>query len=211
MNKPNYLPEISYVLQLPEFQRLREIGGHKVYHLEGDAMVHTMLVVMHAINRFGFGSMMVLVALLHDIGKIYSSIEHGPGDWTYPNHARMGAISLEKFLPTSHPDFLKVQWYIANHIKPLFWRGKNLSDEIAMLDVPEGCSVIDLAELAICDIKGSQSVEPQDDLLEFLQEFVSSRKAALQVAAEHGLEVEVLTQINRGDSPAEALREWDLL
>jgi hypothetical protein len=80
-----------------------------------------------------------------------------------------------------------------------------------MLDVPEGCSVIDLAELAICDIKGSQSVEPQDDLLEFLQEFVSSRKAALQVAAEHGLEVEVLTQINRGDSPAEALREWDLL
>ena len=51
--------------------------------------------------------------------KIYSSVCHGPNDWTYPGHAKAGADNLDKFLPTSHPDFSKVQWYIANHIKPI--------------------------------------------------------------------------------------------
>jgi hypothetical protein len=205
------IPQLSNVLQLPEFQKLREIGGHKVYHLEGDAYTHTMLVVLHAIELFGIESPMVLVALLHDVGKIYTSVCNGPGDWSYPNHARAGAENLDKFLPTSHPEFFKVQWYIANHIKPLFWRGKDLGEAISNMNVPEGCSIVALAELAICDVKGSKSVEPQSELLNFLQDFVSSRKEALTLAAKYGLQNEVLTQLNRGDSPTEALREWDLL
>jgi len=68
-----------------------------------------------------------------------------------------------------------------------------------------------LAELAICDILGSLSIEPQVELLTFLQDFVSSRKAALDVAAQYGLQYEVLKQLNQGDTPTEALKEWDLL
>ena len=68
-----------------------------------------------------------------------------------------------------------------------------------------------LAELAICDILGSKSVEPQDELLNFLQDFVSSRKEALNIAAQYGLQYEVLKQLNQGDTPTEALKEWDLL
>jgi hypothetical protein len=211
MPSVTYLSEITRVLQLPEFQKLREIGGHKVYHLEGDAYTHTMLVMLHAIESFGIESLMVLVALLHDVGKIYISVCNGPGDWSYPNHARAGAENLDKFLPISHPEFSKVQWYIANHIKPLFWRGKDLGEAIANMNVPEGCSIVALAELAICDVKGSKSVEPQSELLNFLQDFVSSRKEAMTLAAKYGLQNEVLTQLNRGDSPTEALREWDLL
>ena len=208
---PNILSEILNVLQLPEFQKLREIGGHKVYHLEGDAYTDTMLVMFQAIKLCGIDSPMVLVAELHDIGKIYSSVCNGPGDWKYPNHAKIGAENLDKFLPTSHPEFFKVQWYIANHIKPLFWRGKNLGEAISSINVPEGCSIVALAELAICDILGSKSVEPQDELLNFLQDFVSSRKEALNIAAQYGLQYEVLKQLNQGDTPTEALKEWDLL
>ena len=208
---PNILSEILNVLQLPEFQKLREIGGHKVYHLEGDAYTHTMLVMLQAIKLFGIDSPMVLVAELHDIGKIYSSVCNGPGDWKYPNHAKIGAENLDKFLPTSYPEFFSVQWYIANHIKPLFWRGKDLKIVISSMQVPEGCSIVALAELAICDILGSKSVEPQDELLNFLQDFVSSRKEALNIAAQYGLQYEVLKQLNQGDTPTEALKEWDLL
>ena len=170
-----------------------------------------MLVMLQAIKLFGIDSPMVLVAELHDIGKIYSSICHGPGDWSYPNHAKIGAENLDKFLPTSHPEFFSVQWYIANHIKPLFWRGKDLKIVISSMQVPEGCSIVALAELAICDILGSKSVEPQDELLNFLQDFVSSRKEALKVATQYGLQYEVLKQLNQGDTPTEALKEWDLL
>ena len=208
MPSVNYSSEITAVLQLPEFQKLREVGGHKVYHLEGDAQTHTMLVMLEAIKLFGIDSLMVLVALLHDVGKIYSSVCNGPGDWSYPNHARAGAENLDKFLPPSHPQFLVVQWYIANHIKPLFWRGKDLRSAIQAMNVPTGASIVDLAKLAICDVLGSKSVEPQNELLSFLWEFVASREAALSEASKYGLEFEVLQQLNRGDSPAEALQEW---
>ena len=167
--------------------------------------------MLQAIKLFGIDSPMVLVAELHDIGKIYSSVCNGPGDWKYPNHAKIGAENLDKFLSTSHPEFFKVQWYIANHIKPLFWRGKDLKIVISSMQVPEGCSIVALAELAICDILGSKSVEPQDELLNFLQDFVSSRKEALNIAVQYGLQYEVLKQLNQGDTPTEALKEWDLL
>ena len=205
-----YASEIISVLQSPEFQKLREIGGHRVYHLEGDALTHTMRVALFAAEEFGANSFEVLLALLHDVGKIYSSVYNGPNDWTYPGHAKAGAENLDKFLPVSHPDFSKVQWYIANHIKPLFWRGKNIGEEIAKLQVPEGCSIITLLDLVICDVLGSKSVEPQDELLRFLAEEVYSRKRAIDRASEFGLEYEVLQNLNAGDSPEVALREWDL-
>lgn len=206
----DYSIEITAVLQSSEFQKLKKIGGHKVYHLEGNAYEHTMMVADYAAHLFGVNSFMHLVALLHDIGKIYSSICHGQDDWTYPNHAKVGAENLAKFVPQSHPDFSKISWYIANHIKPLFWRGKDLCTEISNLNVPEGCSIIDLAQLAICDIEGSHSVVPQTELLEFLQDFVSSRMIVVYEASKYGLEHEVLCSLNSGDSPAEALREWDI-
>lgn len=199
------------VQHLPEFQKLREIGGHKVYHLEGDALEHTEIVCEYGRHMFGEYSLMHLVCLLHDIGKIYTSVCHGPNDWTYPNHAKAGAENLHKFIPADLPEFPIIQWYIANHIKPLFWQGKDLQEAIKTLNVPEGCSIIALAQLAICDVEGSCAVEPQTQLIEFLEDFVSSRMTAVFEASKHGLENEVMYLINQGVSPQEALREWDLI
>ena len=165
-----YESEIASVLTNPEFLKLKSIGGHKVYHLEGDALTHTMMVAQNGARMFGENSLMHLVCLLHDIGKIYTSVCNGPDDWSYPNHARGGAENLARFLPEDHPDFFKIRWYIANHIKPLFWRDNDAARKCFALCVPDGCSVENLAKLAICDVEGSVSVEPQTELIAFLRQ-----------------------------------------
>lgn len=164
---------VEEILANPEFQRLGEIGGHKVYHLEGSALVHTMMVYDEAVKMWGEGHMMTRIALLHDIGKIYTSIRHGDGDWEYPDHAQCGSFRgiLCKFISEQDDEFREVQWYIANHIKPLFWRGRVLEDEWAkvMRSAPSGrCTVENLVRLALCDVRGSVSVEPQTELIDFL-------------------------------------------
>ena len=201
------------VVNSAEFQKLSKIGGHKVYHLEGDALKHSLMVVEEAKKMFPNDYKMWLVALLHDIGKIYTSVCNGPDDWSYPNHAKAGAEHLAEFIPENHPDYKAIEWYIANHIKPLFWRGKKdktLRREIFLLNCPEGCSIVKLAKLAICDIQGSRASVSQDELLAFLYKFVEEREFAIEEAHSQGLEFEVETYINCGLSPDEALEEWDL-
>lgn len=160
-----------------EFQKLASIGGHKVYHLEGNALEHTTLVVDAAYDYFNGDPFMVKVAALHDIGKIYTSIKHGENDWEYPDHALCGSMRgiLCKFIPETDPDFKDIQWYIKNHIKPLFWRGKDMAVEATKVlrDAPSArCTIKGLAGLAMCDIRGSLSLEPQTELLAFLQTLV---------------------------------------
>ena len=172
----NYQSLIDQVSQSEEFQKLSKIGGHKVYHLEGNALQHTQLVVSAAERRFGKGHFMVLVALLHDIGKIYTSVCNGPDDWSYPHHSDGGAKRLSNFISEDMPEFKAIQWYIFNHIRPLFWMGKDMNTEIELIlkSVPEDgksyCNISWLRDLALCDLEGSKSVKPQTQLIEFLQD-----------------------------------------
>lgn len=154
-----------------EFLKLANIGGHKVYHLEGDALIHTMDVVAEASIEFDKDPLFVKIALLHDVGKIYTAIRHGDDDWEYPDHAMCGSFRgvLSKFIPETDPDFKTVQWFIRNHIKPLFWKGKGVDVSILNNVPSDVCTIHNLARLAICDIKGSKSVEPQDDLINYLR------------------------------------------
>lgn len=149
----------------PEFQKLQFIGGGQEYHQEGSAFVHSLLV-FHNSYEF-FETTMNYIALLHDIGKIYTGRQKPNGDWEYPNHAKVGAEHLEEFLP----DALKHSWfidpakfYITNHIKPLFWETKGYPER-----TPEN---INLAKLAICDLKGSISRESQEDKIYKLYCFI---------------------------------------
>lgn len=169
---------LEQILNCDEFQKLKAIGGHKVYHLEGDAWTHTMLVIDEAKRMFPDEPLMWRVAALHDVGKIYTSIEQGPGDWVYPDHAMCGSFKgvLAKFISLDDEDFERIQWYIKNHIKPLFWpkeltraRTNRVRLSAMKIDyVPEGCSIRNLARLAVCDIRGSKSVEDQSEKIAFL-------------------------------------------
>lgn len=200
----------SSIKNSEEFKKLALIGKHKIYHQEENALVHTYMVYKEAAVMFHDDYEMQLVALLHDIGKIYSSVQHGPDDWTYPNHAKAGAEHLDLFIPHI-PEYEHIKWYIANHIRPLYWRTKeDLKEEFRYMNCPEGCSVIKLAQLALCDINGSVSLDPQTELKEYLEKFINEGTHALKRASKYGLEKFALELINRGYSADEALDVWNL-
>lgn len=173
---------VKKLLNPREFLRLTTIGGHKRYHLEGNALEHTKMVVKEAEKKFGADHFMCMVALLHDIGKIYTSFCHGQDDWTYPNHSTIGAEDeyLSRFVDRKNPMYGVYKWYILNHIKPLFWmnavnEGKELKPilEEILATVPitnkRFCTLENLRDLALCDIRGSISKVDQTNLIEYLK------------------------------------------
>lgn len=156
----------------PEFLMLREVGGC-AFHREANALAHTYMVV-GAMSMAKAPEYMRLVALLHDIGKIYVTRQKPNGDYEYPNHSGVGASDecLVQFVPRTHELFTTIQWYIKNHIKPLFWQNsKDLDAELRKLQATaptELCSVNLLALLGACDITGSISEVEQIELYSFL-------------------------------------------
>ena len=106
--------------------------------------------------------MMQCVALLHDIGKILVGRQKDDGDWEYPDHSIVGAEMLEIFIDPTYIRFKEMQWFIRNHIKPLFWRNKGLTREQALKTLSEHPSgeitentFNNLIDLVICDLQGS--------------------------------------------------------
>ena len=151
------------IITNPEFQKLQYIGGGKEYHNEGSAFVHSLLV-FHNSFEFWNNILMNLVALLHDAGKIYVGKPKENGDWEYPYHSVVGAEKLDLFWPKElgEIELQNAKWFVRNHIKPLFW-----------VDYPEFCSEnVELAKLAICDLKASYSRNPQDEKISFLYKFI---------------------------------------
>jgi hypothetical protein len=162
---------LKYALEIidsPAFQQLQKIGGGRQYHQEGSAFVHSLLVFNNSFE-FWQDSPMNIIALLHDIGKIYTGRQKENGDWEYLNHAKIGASHLLEFLPKE----LRVNtwfceeanYFITNHIKPLFWDQKGYPKKDVL--------TIDLAKLAICDLKGSFSELPQDDKIQSLCDYIA--------------------------------------
>lgn len=167
-----------YKINPVEWKKLATIGGHKLYHLEGNALEHSLLVYYAACTVFHGNWDMQRVALLHDIGKIYTSIEKAEGDWEYPDHSTCGAFKgiLCKFIDINDPHFVDYQWLIRNHIKPLYWQKngvnadtnpweeRKLDRKLANLD--------NLRKLAICDLMGSKPVneEAHKELIECLKD-----------------------------------------
>ena len=168
----------EYQIAPQEFFRLEEIGGHKQYHLEGNALEHTLLVFYAACDIFPDNWKMQRVALLHDIGKIYTSIKHGENDWEYPDHSTCGAFRgiLCKFIPLDDPHFIDYQWIIRNHIKPLFWQKNGVNADTNPWEekkLDKNLSNLDnLRKLAICDLKGSHSVSGNDAVIEYLRSLI---------------------------------------
>ena len=153
---------IHEIIHSREFLKLADIGGCHQYHQEGNALTHTFLVYLEAQKMFPNNEMMQCVALLHDIGKILVSRQKLNGDWEYPNHSIVGAELLDAFIDPELVCFKEMQWFIRNHIKPLFWRDKGLTREQAMRTLSEHPSdeitvetFNNLIDLVICDLQGS--------------------------------------------------------
>jgi hypothetical protein len=160
-----------------EFLKLADVKGCKPYHLEGNALTHTLLVFKEMRKWAPMNGILQKAAFLHDIGKIYTGKprKDDPESWEYPNHSGVGADQVHLFLGDEEPSLnVKIyEWLIRNHIKPLFWKSKGTIDTTPIpetdLDyIKRNCTVHYLTLLAICDIKGSISTEPQNELEDFL-------------------------------------------
>lgn len=163
----------DYGINPQEYSKLEEIGGHSTYHLEGHALWHSILVYNQSVHMFPYNRVMQKAALLHDIGKIYTSIEVSPGDWIYPDHSVCGSLKgiLCKFIPLDDPHFTDYQWLIKNHIKPLFWEKNGVNTEDVWGKIDESiCNLENLRDLAICDLLGSKPKDPSGTkkLIEYL-------------------------------------------
>ena len=170
---------IEQLLQNKEFQKLELVGGHTTYHLEGDALAHTLLVAEFAKQRWGKFSKMHLVALLHDVGKITHHVKNGENDFSYPHHADGGANELGNFIPEDIPEFNEVRWYVYNHIRPMFWDESITREEAkAKLRGRFNDQMFDnLIGLVICDLKGSMCIpevqQNQDKKIKFLESLIA--------------------------------------
>lgn len=161
---------ITKIMNNSWFQKLKEVGGHKQYHTEGSAWDHTQLVLKEMKYQAPNDPLMWVVALVHDIGKIFN-IEDNLGrpfdDWFYPHHSDRGAEALWKVIPKSHPDYEVIEWYIRNHIKTVHWANKGIPDpdEFAKeTNMPSGASMSNLALLGACDLYGSYPESIKDRL-----------------------------------------------
>lgn len=163
----------DYKINPEEYMKLSNIGGCKRYHQEGNALKHSLLVWEASQAIFPDSWHMQRVALLHDIGKIYTSIEKSPGEWEYPDHSICGSLRgiLCKFINQNEECFTAYQWLIRNHIKPLFWQYKGVNcDSPYGLDL-DLCNLNNLRLLAICDLMGSEAEnkEEQEELIHYLK------------------------------------------
>lgn len=162
------------ILYSKEFLKLQDIGGCYQYHREGNALTHTFLVYLEAQKMFPNNLMMQCVALLHDVGKIYTGRKKPMtviNDWEYPNHSNVGADVLDKFIDPEYTHFKEMQWFIRNHIKPLFWRVKKLTRDQALKTLTEHPSgeitaetFNNLIDLVICDLQGSIPADYSDTI-----------------------------------------------
>jgi hypothetical protein len=160
-----------------EFVKLADVKGCKPYHTEGNALIHTFLVFREMREFAPMNGILQKAAFLHDIGKIYTGRprKDDPESWEYPNHSGVGADQVRFFLGDKEPvpNAKIYEWYIRNHIKPLFWKKKGVIDTTPISEtgskyLENNCTVHYLALLAICDIRGSISTEPQNELEDFL-------------------------------------------
>lgn len=83
---------------------LRQTPQSPVYHAEGDAYVHTLMVcdaLMHLPEYQGLNErqrhILYVAALLHDIGKIHTT-KFVDGDWHTPHHAPTGSNMARELL-----------------------------------------------------------------------------------------------------------------
>lgn len=156
---------------------LMNIGGHKEFHLEGNAYIHTLLVyaTLHPLHLAPLG-------LLHDVGKMYTSVRHNKHDWTYPYHSTEGGKRVHEFLSQETVNYFHnkyslslllqdYEWIIDNHIRPMF--AKSL-DEILSLpnSTPERVKI--LLILVLADLKGSKGKVENNSTKMKIQHFVAS-------------------------------------
>ncbi len=188
MNIQIYNPETNtidfdLVLQIPEFQKLKETPQHSWWHEEGDAWEHTKMVVNKMIDFIDknqecqffkdsqYREILVYSALFHDIGKPLTTFLGEDGYYHCPEHAIVGAKLTETLLNDFYLDEnIKpaIISLVRNHMRPRYAM-KEDNPEKAILKLANSLENIDFEALILlkrCDDEGS--IHPESDIPELL-------------------------------------------
>ena len=133
----------------PEFPPLVNTSQDEEWHSEGDAWVHTLMVIDEAAKiikrqeqKEDNSLTIMLASLCHDLGKPYSTIENEEGKIVSPGHEKKGEEPTKKFLASIGTDNLtrdKVVKLVTNHLAPALLyieenvRGNNMEGAIRKL------------------------------------------------------------------------------
>lgn len=155
---------------VPFFEEVAALEGvpqNPRYHPEGDAFVHTMLVLREAAAVRGqAGSAFMLAALVHDLGKAVTTKQNARGDWQSIGHETAGVPLVRQFcmrLGVSKADELYAQEMCRLHMRVhTCYYGKARKSRTNLLF--DACHAPrDLALLAVCDARGTGKPRVQAD------------------------------------------------
>lgn len=108
-------------------------GTQNPYHLEGDIWTHTLMVVDTLASE---DPDLILAALLHDVGKLYTRKERQGGRVSFREHENVSMVKsvdiLQQLPPTLTVDRLKILQFVAWHGQ--LWHPKNDHDENALIN-----------------------------------------------------------------------------
>lgn len=165
------------VLTIPEFKALTETPQNILWHKEGNAFIHTKMVTEAMINATSnhekfydkYREILIISALLHDIGKPVTTKLGEDNLYHCKNHAIEGAIIAKNILEKHFHKLNKQQKeaiisLVENHMQPLYiLNTKNPKNTlIKIINKLKHISFEDLLLLKKCDCIGSITDQEND-------------------------------------------------
>ncbi len=191
----------------PELEALCGVMQNPVYHPEGDAYVHTMLVVDAAAKRRDKaknGFCFMLAALTHDFGKAVSSITVDGVIHAY-GHEKTGLPLAEKFLRrvTNEKELIR---YVLNavglHMRPNALARERASVKSTNRLFDESVDPEALIMLAACDGEGKNDTAKTAEYQKFLAERLEIYRETAALPSVTGADL-----INAGIPPGEVFSD----
>lgn len=168
--KPSiYFNQLAKMNQLdvffPELNQLHNIQQDKQYHPEGDAWIHTMMVLDNAAemrSEVGNSLNFMYAALMHDIGKTISTyFDEEKQIWRSIGHEDTGIKEAEKALRhlTNNKELIQyVKNMVGLHMAPHFTK-KISRVKITNRLLDQSVAPKDLILLSFCDKIGRQEID----------------------------------------------------
>ncbi|MBC7804803.1 MAG: AAA family ATPase [Akkermansiaceae bacterium] len=145
------------------WRAMAECPQDPLHHGEGDVATHTRMVVDELSHLCAWRDLppaergvLLLAALLHDVGKPATTIADDDGRITSPGHSRRGMIQTREMLwrvgipfPLREAVCALIRW----HQRPFFVIGSD-DPERAVITIAQTCRCDHLAILAEADVRG---------------------------------------------------------
>ena len=196
-----------------ELAALIGVRQNPKYHPEGDAYVHTMLVLRAAAEMREAAQKplnLMLAALVHDLGKAATTTQDQNGNYHSCEHEIAGVPLLSAMLSRigAGKDMLA---YCENmcrlHMRTHICFYMNLGEGQTNLLFDESVCPHDLVLLAVCDARGKGGrIEKSDEEEQFLKERLAAYEKALSMPMPSG-DMLIAQGMKAGRGMAQALKE----